>query len=103
MGGVGSHHCVFFQVTTTNQTTAKRAESMEPLKTLGGYRQGNLLGWDADPSWKHLVFFGEQPELLWPVRYPPQVPMYFYAHPHPGTEAHNHRLSGRVRECQGQN
>lgn len=45
-------------VTTTNQTTAQRSESMEPLKTLGEYRKGGLLGWDADPSWKHLVFFG---------------------------------------------
>lgn len=45
-------------VTTTNQTTATRSASLEPLKTLGGYRKGSLLGWDADPSWKNLVFFG---------------------------------------------
>ena len=48
------------QVTTVNQQTATRSANMEPLKTLGDMgRKGSKLGWDADRTWKSLVFFGE--------------------------------------------
>ena len=47
------------KVTTTSQVTAERSKDMEPLKTLGAFRKGSTLGWNADPSWKHAVFFGE--------------------------------------------
>ena len=48
------------QVTTVNQKTAARSANMEPLKTLGDMgRKGSQLGWDADRTWKSLVFFGE--------------------------------------------
>jgi uncharacterized protein YcbX len=43
-------------VTTTDQETG--AVGQEPLKTLGTFRSGKLLGWSALASWKHEVFFG---------------------------------------------
>lgn len=46
-------------VTTVNQQTAAKSADMEPLKTLADMgRKGSQLGWDADRSWKSLVFFG---------------------------------------------
>ena len=45
-------------MTTVNQATGVRSRSGEPLKTLGTYRRGSTLQWDADPSWRSLVFFG---------------------------------------------
>ncbi len=43
-------------MTTTDQETG--AVGKEPLKTLGTFRSGKLLGWSALDSWRHEVFFG---------------------------------------------
>lgn len=47
------------QVTTIDQETAEVSKATEPLRTLGKYRSGRLLGWNADTKWRGLVFFGE--------------------------------------------
>ena len=48
-------------MTTINQETAEVSKKMEPLKTLGTYRSGKVLGWEADRSWRGLAFFGASP------------------------------------------
>lgn len=49
--------CCSMQVTTTDQETAEVSPDMEPLKTLGTFRSGSLLGFN-EPALISGVYFG---------------------------------------------
>ena len=52
----GRHCWTLRQVTTTDQATAE--VGTEPLKTLGDFRSGRVLGWNARDSYKRELMFG---------------------------------------------